>query len=68
MCAKNQLMGVQGSFEDEVGCVDQVFTIIAVCENYLDKSKIVYLGFIDLKKAYDKYVYIKNFLRMYSMK
>jgi hypothetical protein len=44
----------QGGFRKGRGCVDQVFALRNVSEKNLEKQKDLYLGFMDLEKAYDK--------------
>ena len=36
-----------------LGCMDQVFSVIRVCEKYLANGKDVFWAFTDLEKAYD---------------
>ena len=35
------------------GCMDQVFAVRQVCEEYLANGKVVFGGFMDLEKAFD---------------
>ena len=44
----------QGGFRKGRGCVDQVFALRNVSEKNLEKQKDLYLGFMDLDKAYGK--------------
>nr|XP_053651035.1 protein cycle-like isoform X4 [Cherax quadricarinatus] len=44
----------QGGFRKGRGCVDQVFTVKHISEQYLDKAKEVFVAFMDLEKAYDR--------------
>lgn len=44
----------QGGFRKGRGCVDQIFAIKTVVEEYLGKGKKLYAAFMDLEKAYDK--------------
>ena len=36
------------------GCVDQIFTLNQMGEKAREKKRRVYVGFIDLEKAYDR--------------
>ncbi len=44
----------QGSFRKGRGCVDQVFAMKRLVEEYLGKGKKLYAAFMDLEKAYDR--------------
>ena len=44
----------QGGFRKGRGCVDQIFALKQVCEKVREKGGKVYLGFMDLEKAYDR--------------
>ena len=58
-----------GIFRAGRGCVDQVFTIKHIDEKARDKKCRVYVGFIDIEKAYDR-VNREDFwqvLRMYDV-
>ncbi len=44
----------QGGFRKGRRCVDQIFAIKVVVEEYLGKGKKLYSAFMDLKKAYDR--------------
>ena len=44
----------QCSFRKGRGCVDQIFTLRQLCEKVCGKGKLLYLGFMDLEKAYDR--------------
>src|SRR5215469_14425216 len=44
----------QGGFRKGRGCIDQVFILRKLCEKYREKGREVYVGFMDLEKAYDK--------------
>src|SRR5215469_5652612 len=44
----------QEGFRKGRGCVDQVFAMKGLCEKYREKGKEIYLGFMDLEKAYDR--------------
>ena len=44
----------QGSFRAGIGCVGQIFTLKQKGEKARKKKRIVYVGFIDLEKAYDR--------------
>ena len=46
--------GEQGGFRAGMGCVDQIFTSKQIGEKARKKKHRVYMGFIDLEKAYDK--------------
>ena len=43
----------QGGFTAGMGCVDQMFTLSQIGEKAKEKKCRVYVGFIDLGKAYD---------------
>ena len=43
----------QCGFAQGRGCMDQVFVVRQVCENYLANGKDVFWAFMDLEKAYD---------------
>ena len=44
----------QGAFRSGRGCVDQIFTLKQMSEKMRGKKKKLYLGFMDLKQAYDR--------------
>ncbi len=44
----------QGGFRKGRGCLDQVFAMKRLVEEYLGKDKKLYAAFMDLEKAYDK--------------
>ena len=44
---------VQGGFRVGKGCVDQIFTLKQIGETARQKQCKVYVGFMDLEKAYD---------------
>ncbi len=44
----------QGGFRKGRGCVDQIFTMKRLVEEYLGKAKKLYTAFMDLEKADDK--------------
>ncbi len=44
----------QGGFRRRKSCVDQIFTIKMLTEEYLGKGKKLYAAFMDLEKAYDR--------------
>ena len=44
----------QGVFRVGRGCVDQIFTLNPIGEKTREKKRGVYMGFIDLEKAYDR--------------
>ena len=58
----DRVQRVTGGFiDDEQGgltagneCVDQIFTLKQIGEEAREKKRILYVGFIDLEKAYDK--------------
>jgi len=60
----------QGGFRKGRGCVDQIFAVKQVCEKVLEKGKNVYLGFMDLEKAYDRVnrEALWQVLRMYGVR
>lgn len=41
-------------FRKGEGCMDQVFAIIMVVEEYLGTGRELYTAFMDLEKVYDK--------------
>ena len=41
----------QCGFRQGGGCMDQVFAVRQVCENYLENTKDVFYSFLDLEKA-----------------
>ena len=43
-----------GVFRAGRGCVDQIFTLKQIGEKAREKKRTVYVGFIDLEKAYDR--------------
>ena len=44
----------QGGFRKGRGCMDQVFALKMLIEKKLEKQKKLYVGFMDLEKAYDR--------------
>ena len=44
----------RGSFRAERGCVDQIFTLKQIGEKSRKKKRRLYVGFIDLEKAYER--------------
>ncbi len=44
----------QGAFRREKSCVDQIFVIKMLVEEYLAKDSQLYAAFMDLEKAYDR--------------
>ncbi len=44
----------QGGFRKGRGCVNQVFSMKKLVEEYLRKAKKLYAVFMDLEKAYDR--------------
>ena len=44
----------QGGFRTGWGCVDQIFTLKQIGEKERKKKCRVYVGFIDLEKAFDR--------------
>ena len=44
----------QGGYRAGRGCVDQIFTLKHTGEKAREKKRRVYVGFIDLEKAYDR--------------
>ncbi len=44
----------QGGFRKGRGCVDQIFAMKMLVEEYLGKDKKLYAAFMDLEKAYDR--------------
>ena len=59
----------QGGFRKGRGCVDQVFAIKMIVEEYLGKDKKLYAAFMDLEKAYDRVdrEALWNVLRVYGV-
>ena len=43
----------QGSFRAKSECVDQILTLKQIGEKAMEKKRRMYMGFIDLEKAYD---------------
>ena len=43
----------QRGFRKGRGCVDQIFAVKQICEKARRKGRKVYMGFMDLEKAYD---------------
>ena len=67
---------IKGMIDDEQGafrvgrvCVDQIFTLKQIGEKSQDKKCTVYVGFMDLGKAYDKFnrEVLWQVLRMYDV-
>ena len=44
----------QGDFRTRRRCVDQIFTLKQIGVKAREKKRRVYVGFIDLQKAYDR--------------
>ena len=44
----------QCGFRSGRGCVDQVFVMKQMSEKFVDKSKCLYVAYMDLEKAYDR--------------
>ncbi len=44
----------QGGFRKGRGCVDQIFAMERLVEEYLGKNKKLYAAFMDHEKAYDR--------------
>ena len=44
----------KGVLERGEGCVNQIFTLKQIDEKAREKKRRVYVGFIDLEKAYDR--------------
>ena len=44
----------QGGYRKGKGCVDQIFAVKQVCEKAKERGPKVYMGFMDLEKAYDR--------------
>ena len=44
----------QGGFRAGRGCVDQIFTLKLIGEKAREKKCRVYVGFVDLEKAYGR--------------
>ena len=46
----------QGGFRIRRRCVDQIFTLKQISEKAQDKKCSVYMGFMDLEKAYERVI------------
>ena len=46
----------QGGFKAWRGCVDQIFTLKKIDEKVREKTRRVYVDFIDFEKAYDRVI------------
>ena len=59
----------QGGFRKGKGCVDQIFAIRMIVEEYLAKGRKLYAAFMDLEKAYDRVdrEALWNVLRIYGV-
>ena len=59
----------KGSFGLWRGCVNQIFTLKQIREKIRDKKQRVYVGFINMEKAYDRVnkEAILQVLRIYDM-
>ena len=44
----------KGGFRPGRGCVDQILTLKHIGEKMQGKKQRMYVGFVDLKKAYDR--------------
>ncbi len=44
----------QGGFRKGRGCIDQIFAMKRLVEEYLGKDKKLYAAFMNLEKAYDR--------------
>ena len=44
----------QCGFRDVRGCVDQIFCLKNLIEKSLERNKKLYIGYMDLEKAYDR--------------
>ncbi len=44
----------QGRFRKGKSCVDQIFTLKMLMEEYFGKDRKLYAAFMDLEKAYDR--------------
>ncbi len=51
---KGKVSEEQGGFRKGRGCVDQIFAMKRLVEEYLGKNKMLYAAFMDLEKAYDR--------------
>ena len=45
----------QMGFRSESGCMDQIFTLLRICEKTQEKKEL-HVGSMDLKKAYDRVI------------
>ena len=59
----------QGGFREGRRCVDQVFTLKQISEKAREKKRKVYVGYIDLEKAYERVnrKALLQVLRMYDV-
>ena len=59
----------QGGFRSQRGCVDQIFTLKQIGEKAWEKKWRMYMGFMDLKKVYDRVnrEALWQVLRMYNV-
>ena len=44
----------KGRFKARKGCVDQIFILKQIDKKAREKKRSVYVGFMDLKKVYDR--------------
>ncbi len=52
--AEGKVSEEQGDFRKGRGCVDQIFAMKRLVEEYLGKDKKLYVAFMDLEKAYNR--------------
>lgn len=50
MVKQSKIAEQQGTFRKGEGCVDQMFTMKHVSEQYLDKDEELFVAFMDLEK------------------
>ena len=50
----NSLRDEQCDFRDGRGCVDQIFCLKNLIEKSLERNRKLYVGCMDLEKAYDR--------------
>ena len=58
-----------GGFRSSRWCVDQIFTVKQISEKAYEKKRRVYVGFMDLEKAYGRVnrEALWHMLRMYDV-
>ncbi len=51
---ENKVSDEQGGFRKGKSCVDQIFAIIKLMEDYFRKDRKLYAAYMDLEKTYDR--------------